>query len=219
MLPCLTHSMAQSNASTAPSESGTSAWLQRSRMAYTDVPTRVTAMTVPSTSTGTAWPSGSSSNRATTCSTIVGNLQLGADHATHVGAQRLGEPPDDFVEEPEHDEAVGDLGRHATALQVEPLVRVDRAGRGRMRTTHVVLFDVEVGHRVRGETAVGQDEVAVGLERVRACRPATHPDEAAVGRAGLVGDRALEQQVTERFRRDVVLQRAEVVHLRAAAAV
>ena len=61
--------------------------------------------------------------------------------------------------------------------------------------------------------ALGEHEVAVGLERLRLLRVGPDADEARVHRLGGVLDRALEQQVAARVGRVVVLQRAEVEHL------
>src|SRR5581483_12463381 len=107
-------------------------------MAYTDVPMRATATVTPSTSNGSAPPSGSASNRHTTCSAIEAHPQLGADDIGHVGAQALRQALDDLAEEPQHDQAVRHIGRDAAALEVEPLVGVDRPGRRRARAAEVV---------------------------------------------------------------------------------
>ena len=58
-------------------------------------------------------------------------------------------------------------GRHAAALEVEALLLVDRADRRGVAAVHVVVLDLEVGHRL-GPGVVGQLEVAVGLEGVGA---------------------------------------------------
>jgi hypothetical protein len=83
-----------------------------------------------------------------------------------------------------------------------------------MAALDVVGLDVEVGHAL-GPRTLAERQVAVRLERHRAPRLLTDADEAGVHALRRVLHRALEQQVAVRLGCDVVLQRAEVVHLRA----
>ena len=64
VLPCFQHSISRSSASTSPSDSETSAWVQRSPMAYTSSSMRTTAMRRPSTSKRRAVAVGASSSSA-----------------------------------------------------------------------------------------------------------------------------------------------------------
>ena len=108
------------------------------------------------------------------------------------------QPVEHVVEEPEHDEPLGLLGRDAAALEVVELVVVDRADGGRVRALHVVGLDLEVRDRLRAR-ALGEHEVAVGLVRARPSgRRSRMRIEARVHRPGGVLDRALEQQVAAR---------------------
>ena len=119
---------------------------------------------------------------------------------------------------PEHDEPLRFLGRHAAGGEVVELVVVDRTDGARVRALHVVGLDLEVGDRLRLR-ALGEHEVAVGLERHRLLGVAPDADEARVHRLRGVLDRALEQEVAPRVGRVVVLQGAEVEHLVAVAEV
>ena len=85
-------------------------------------------------------------------------------------------------------------GRHAAALEVEALLLVDRPDRRRVAALHVVGLDLEVGHAL-GPGALGQREVAVGLEGVGALGVLADPDQAGVHARRMVLHRALEQQV------------------------
>ena len=114
----------------------------------------------------------------------------GQQRSQPAGERRQRQLLQDLVEEAEGDQPVGHLGRHPPALQVEALVLGDRAdGRG-VAAAHVVVLDLQVGHRV-GVGALVQHQVAVGLHGVGAPRPLLDPDQAAVDRAGRVGHRPL----------------------------
>src|SRR3712207_9062728 len=66
--------------------------------------------------------------------------------AVRTGAER--QAVDGVLEEAEHDEALGDVGRNAARLEVVELIPVDRAdGRG-VRAADVVGLDLEVGDRL-----------------------------------------------------------------------
>src|SRR5918993_697197 len=108
----------------------------------------------------------------------------------HPAAQLLGERADrqlveDLVEEAEHDEALGDLGRDAAALEVEALLGVDRADGRRVAAAHVVRLDLEVRDALR-PGALAERQVAVGLERRRATGVLADLDEARVDAARVV---------------------------------
>ncbi len=79
------------------------------------------------------------------------------------------EPLEHVVEESEHDQSLGLLGRDAARLEVVELLVVDRADRRRVRAAHVVGLDLEVRDRLRAR-ALGEHEVAVRLRRVRLLR-------------------------------------------------
>ena len=74
-------------------------------------------------------------------------------------------------------------GRHAPALEVEALLLVDRPDRRGVAAAHVVVLDLEVRHRL-GPCVVGQLDVAVGLEGVRAPGVLPHPDQPGVDATG-----------------------------------
>ena len=78
-------------------------------------------------------------------------VELGGDGGVAASGRRSLAPAGwskHLVEEPGHDEPLGDLGRDAAALEVEALLLVDRAdGRG-VAAVHVVVLDLEVGHRL-----------------------------------------------------------------------
>ena len=97
-------------------------------------------------------------------------------------ARPTGQLGEHLVEEAEHDEPLGDLGRDAAALEVEALLLVDRPDRAGVAALHVVGLDLEVGHAL-GPGAVAEREVAVGLEGVRALGLVADPDQPGVDAA------------------------------------
>ncbi len=77
---------------------------------------------------------------------------------------------------------------------------------------HVVVLDLEVGHRLR--PGLGRQlDVPVGLEGVGAAGGLGHPDQPGVHGSGAVAHRALEQQVAGGVGRHVVLEGAVVERL------
>ena len=98
------------------------------------------------------------------------------------------------LHEPQRDQALRDVRRHTPALQIETLRFVYRPDSRGMGATDVVVLDLQVGDRVR-LCALGQDQVSVRLEGVRALGPFFDADEAGVNRMGLIGDDPLEQQL------------------------
>ena len=100
------------------------------------------------------------------------------------------------VEEAEHDQPLGLLGRDAAALEVVELVVVDRPDGGGVRALHVVGLDLEVRDRLRAR-ALAEHEVAVRLGRVRPSAPSarrcTSPEytERAVSSTAPLNSRSL----------------------------
>ncbi len=109
---------------------------------------------------------------------------LAAPGATRSGTSaRRGQAFEHLVEEAEHDEPLGQLGRHAAALEVEALLLVDRPDGAGVGAAHVVGLDLEVGHAL-GPGVLGELQVAVRLEGVGAPGLLAHPDEARCTRSG-----------------------------------
>src|SRR4029079_5436217 len=112
---------------------------------------RTTATATPSITRRVAVP-GARSSRAIVSLATSGHLrqgalevELGRDLAAQLGGQRTdGQLVEHLVEEAEHDEPLGDLGRDAAALEVEALVGVDRSDRRGVAAAHVVGLDLEV---------------------------------------------------------------------------
>src|SRR3954468_18742083 len=156
---------------------------------------RTTATFWPFTSNARAEP-GARSSRAHTrmASPMASVLQLVDDRPPQAARERAyGQALEHVVEEPEHDQALGVLGRDAAALQVVELVVVDRPDGRRVGALHVVGLDLEVRDRLRVR-ALTEHEVAVRLVGVGLLRRFPQPDEARVHRTGDVLDRALEEQ-------------------------
>ena len=100
---------------------------------------------------------------------VLGQLEL---ERAHQPALDLGDadPADDVGEEAVDDEASGLVLADATRLQVEELLVVEAAGGRRVPgALDVTGLDLEVGDGV-GSAAVGEHQVAVGLERLDAFR-------------------------------------------------
>src|SRR3954471_7417133 len=78
---------------------------------------------------------------------------LAVELARHEVAQRRRRGGDrkgrqDLVEEARHHQPLGDPRGNAAALEVEPLVLVDRADGRRVAATYVVVLDLEIGDRL-----------------------------------------------------------------------
>src|SRR5437764_1069879 len=148
--PCLGHSISHSSGHTSPSAREASAWEQRSAMAYQSFPIRTTARRWPSLSTRMDDPGATSLTLQTVISAMA-QLRLdfigvaataGVELAGHGGPEPLGagpegQPVDGVLEEAEHDEPLGDLGRDAPGGQVVELVGVDRPDGGGVGATDV----------------------------------------------------------------------------------
>ena len=179
---------------------------------------RTTAIGWPSTTNRRASPSGTSSTAQRRCSLTHDRCApssaarsslapISARTCSRSGGDR--HAGEHLVEEAGDDQPLGDARRHASALEVEALLVVDRADRRGVAAADVVVLDLEVRHRL-GPRVLGQLEVAVGLEGVGAPGLLPDPDEAGVDRPGVAAHRPLEQQVGGGVGRPVVLERAEV---------
>src|SRR5207248_5368183 len=182
---------------------------------------RTSAMRWPSTSKQRAAPGARSSRAHTRRASPTARSSAMFELVDHRPSQPAAERSDrktieDVIEEAEHDESFRLVRWHAARLEVVTLIVVDRTDRGRMRTSHVVGFDLEVRDRFRAGT-LGQHEIAIRLERVRLLCRRPQSDETAVDRTRLVLDGTLEEQIAPRPGRIVVLERSEVEHLRAVA--
>ena len=87
------------------------------------------------------------------------------------------QPVQQFGKEPFHDHPHRLRARQAAAHQVEQVLLVQPARRRPVRAAQVVGHDFQVGDRI-GLRPSGEDQVAVGLERVRLLRAGVDPDHA-----------------------------------------
>src|SRR3954471_10410157 len=107
----------------------------------------------PSTSKRAAVPTATSSTEHTRASRTgprdrVAVLELLDDAAAQRRHERTHrQSVEHVVEEPEHDEPLGFLGRDAAGGEVVQLLVVDRADGARVRALDIAGLDLEVGHR------------------------------------------------------------------------
>ena len=119
-------------------------------------------------------------SRGSRCADVLGELPLDRRHQPLLDL-RDADLADDVGEEAVHDQATRFVGGHATRLQVEQLLVVEPARRRRVSgALDVTGLDLEVGDRV-GSAAIGEHQVAVGLERLDALgdladQHVAHPD-------------------------------------------
>src|SRR3989442_1159954 len=170
----------------------------------------------PSTSTRFIDSFGSSLVEATRCWVTLLNSrgQFLIDRVSNLGDRKAIE---DLAEEPLDQHPLGHRAWDAAALQVKEVLRVDRAdGRAVTAPKDVVVEDLEdrLGRR---SSFFGEQQVAIRLVRRTQTGLGLDPHHADVDAPGAVLERALEEQVGGRVRRDMVLQRAEVEALLAGA--
>src|SRR5229473_492080 len=128
-----------------------------------------------------------------------------------------GESVEDLATEPLDQHALGDGMRNAATLEIEEVLRVNRAHRRTVAAAQdVVVQDLE--DRLRGcLRLLREEQVAVGLVRGTATRLRLDPNHPDVNALGPIAQRSLEQQVRGGMRSDVILQRPKIKGLVAGA--
>lgn len=128
------------------------------------------------------------------------------EFVNYVAHVLVGDAVSDFGEESAYHHALGDMGRDAAGLEVEELVRVDRADGGGVGALDVVGFDFQHGDRVCAGAVVKQ-QVAHGLVGVSLLALGGDPNQSVLDGLRIIGEHAANQQVAGRADAVVILAR------------
>ena len=112
---------------------------------------------------------------------------------------------DDFVQETDDDEVLGDLDRDTAGPEIEEFVLVDLTAGGAVGATNVVGQNFEPGHRV-GFGVIAQEKIADFLIGVSEMGVRFDANQSAKGGASAIVERVFVKEIAGRVGRDVVLQ-------------